>query len=118
MIGDYDLTEAAKKTTAKDFGLANEITHIDDIIGIFENEDILEQEMSIDLLKWKFLNNLNTFNYFTIEPVLAFVIEFMMVERWANLDTEQSKKIFKKMLQELETSIQFSKDFIINEKGR
>ena len=118
MIGDYELTEAAKKTTAKDFGLANEITHIDDIIGIFENEDILEQEMSIDLLKWKFLNNLNTFNYFTIEPILAFVIEFMMVERWANLDTEQSKKIFKKMLKELETSIQFSKDFNINEKGR
>ena len=116
MIGDNELTEAAKKTTAKDFGLANEITHIDDIIGIFENEDILEQEMSIDLLKWKFLNNLNTFNYFTIEPILAFVIEFMMVERWANLDTEQSKKIFKKMLKELETSIQFSKDFNIHEK--
>jgi hypothetical protein len=118
MIGDYDLTEAAKKTTAKDFGLASELTHIDEIIGIFENNDILEQELSIDLMKWKFLNNLNTFNYFTIETILAFVIEFMMVDRWSKLDTSQSKKMFNKMLNELENSIQFSKDFNINEKRR
>jgi len=118
MIGDYELTEAAKRTTSKDFGLANEFTHIDEIIGIFENQDILEQELSIDLMKWKYLNNLNTFNYFTIEPILAFVIEFMMVERWSKLDTEQSNKMFKKMLNELETSIKFSKDFNIHEKRK
>jgi len=118
MIGNYDLTEAAKKTMAKDFGLANEFTHIDEIIGIYENNDILEQEISIDLLKWKYLNNLNTFNYFTIEPILAFVIEFMMVERWAKLDTEHSSVIFKKILNDLENSFQFSKDFNINEKRR
>jgi hypothetical protein len=118
MIGNYDLTEAAKKTTAKDFGLANEFPYIDDIIGIFENNDILEQEISIDLLKWKYLNILNTFNYFTIEPILAFIIEFIMVERWSKLDTEKSKNIFKKMLNELEISIQYSKDFNINEKRR
>ena len=118
IIGDYELTEAAKRTTAKDFGLANEFSYIDDIIGISENNDILEQEISIDLLKWKYLNILNTFNYFTIEPILAFVIEFIMVERWSKLEAEQSNKIFKKMLNELENSIQFSKDFNIHEKRK
>jgi hypothetical protein len=118
MIGDYELTEAAKKTTTKDFGLANEFTYIDEIIGIFENKDILEQELSIDLLKWKYLSDLNTFNYFTIEPILAFIIKFTMVERWSKLDPEQGKKMFKKMLNDLENSIQFSKDFNINEKRR
>jgi len=118
MIGDYELTQAAKRTTTKDFGLANEFGYIDEIIGIFENNDILEQEISIDLLKWKYLNILNTFNYFTIERILAFIIEFIMVERWSKLDTEKSSKMFKKMLNELEKSIQFSKDFNINEKRR
>jgi hypothetical protein len=118
MIGDYELTQAAKRTTAKDFGLANEFGYIDEIIGIFENNDILEQEISIDLLKWKYLNILNTFNYFTIERILAFIIEFIMVERWSKLDTEKSSKMFKKMLNQLEKSIQFSKDFNINEKRR
>ncbi len=118
MIGDYELTEAAKKTTSKDFGLASEITPIDEIIGIYENDDILEQEMSIDLLKWRHMNNLNTFNYFTIEFILAFVLEFIIVERWSNLDEDQSSKTFKKILTDLENSFKFSKDFNINEKRR
>ena len=118
MIGDYELTEAAKRTTSKDFGMANELPYIDQIIGIHENTDIVEQEMSFDLLKWNYLDNLNTFNYFSIEQILAFVIKFIMVERWTTLETEHSNEIFKKMLNDLENSFQFSKDFNINEKRR
>jgi hypothetical protein len=118
MIGDYELTEAAKRTTSKDFGMANELPYIDQIIGIHENTDIVEQEMSFDLLKWNYLDNLNTFNYFSIEQILAFVIKFIMVERWTKLETEHSNEIFKKMLNDLENSFQFSKDFNINEKRR
>ncbi|MBK6284744.1 MAG: DUF2764 family protein [Draconibacterium sp.] len=118
MIGNYELTEAAKKTTSKDFGLSSEITPIDEIIGIYENNNLFEQEMSIDLLKWRHMNNLNTFNYFTIEYILAYVLEFIMVERWSGLDTDQSKMTFKKLLNDIENSIQFSKDFNINEKRR
>ena len=118
MIGNYELTEAAKKTTSKDFSMASEITPIDEIIGIYENNDILEQEMSIDLLKWRHMNDLNTFNYFTIEFILAYVLKFIIVERWSNLDPDQSKKTFRKILTDLENSFQFSKDFNINEKRR
>jgi len=118
MIGDYELTEAAKRTTSKDFGMANELPYIDQIIGIHENTDIVEQEMSFDLLKWNYLDSLNTFNYFSIEQILAFVIKFIMVERWTKLETEHSNEIFKKMLNDLENSFQFSKDFNINEKRR
>jgi hypothetical protein len=118
MIGDYELTEAAKRTTSKDFGMANELPYIDQIIGIHENTDIVEQEMSFDLLKWNYLDSLNTFNSFSIEQILAFVIKFIMVERWTKLETEHSSEIFKKMLNDLENSFQFSKDFNINEKRR
>lgn len=118
MIGDYELTESAKKTTSKDFGMANEFPYIDQIIGIYENTDIVEQEMAIDLLKWNYLDELNTFNNFSVEQVLAFVIKFIMTERWTKLETEQSNEIFKKLLNDLENSIQFSKDFNINEKRR
>ncbi len=113
MIGNYELTEAAKRTSAKDFGLAGEISHIEEIIGIHENKDILEQEISIDLLKWKYMDELNTFNYFTIEKILAYVIEFMIVDRWMNLKTDESRKVFKQVLYDLETSVEFSKDFNI-----
>lgn len=118
MIGDYELTEAAKRTASKDFGMANELPYIDQVIGIYENTNIVEQEMTFDLLKWSYLDKLNTFNYFSIEQILAFVIRFIMVERWTKLETEHSKEIFKKMLNDLENSFQFSKDFNINEKRR
>jgi len=118
MVGDYELTEAAKRTAAKDFGMANELHYIDQIIGIHENTDIVEQELSFDLMKWNYLDRLNTFNYFTIEQILAFVIKFIMVERWTKLDVEISREFFKKMLDDLENSFQFSKDFNINEKRR
>ena len=112
------MIESAKRTASKDFGLANELPYIDQVIGIYENTDIVEQEMAIDLLKWNYIDEINTFNYFSIEQILAFVIKFIMVERWTKLETEQSKEIFKKMLNDLENSIQFSKDFNINEKRR
>jgi hypothetical protein len=118
MIGDYELTDAAKRTASKDFGMANELPYIDQVIGIYENTDIVEQEMTFDLFKWNYLDKLNTFNYFSIEQILAFVIKFIMVERWTKLETEHSKEIFKKMLNDLENSFQFSKDFNINEKRR
>ena len=118
MIGDYELTEAAKRTASKDFGMANELPYIDQVIGIYENTDIVEQEMTFDLLKWNYLDRLNTFNYFSIEQILAFVIKFIMVERWTKLETGHSTEIFKKMLNDLENSFQFSKDFNINEKRR
>jgi hypothetical protein len=98
--------------------MVNELPYIDQIIGIHENTDIVEQEMSFDLLKWNYLDNLNTFNNFSIEQILAFVIKFIMVERWTKLETERSNEIFKKMLNDLENSFQFSKDFNINEKRR
>ncbi len=118
LIGSYDLTEAALRTTSKDFGLANELPYIDQIIGIHENTDIVEQEIAINLLQWKYLEELNTFNSFTVEKALEFVIKFIMMERWTKLETEQSREIFNKMLGELKNSVQFSKDFNINEKRR
>jgi hypothetical protein len=118
IIGDYELTESAKRTASKDFGLANEFPYIEQIIGIYENTDIVEQEMAIDLLKWNYIDVLNTFNSFSVEQVLAFVIKFMMMVRWTKLETEPGNEIFKKMLYDLENSIQFSKDFNIHEKRR
>ncbi len=118
IIGDYELTQSAKRTASKDFGLANDLTYIDQLIGIYDNSDIVEQEMAIDMLKWKYIDDLNTFNYFSIEQILAFVIKFIMIERWSKLESGQSNEIFKKMLNDLENSFQFSKDFNINEKRR
>ena len=116
LIGEYDLTEAAKRGVSKDFGLANDYPYIEDAAEIYANTNILEQEMAIDRLKWEYLDELKTFNNFTIEKVLALVIKFMMIERWVQLDTNESQARFAEVLGTLEHSIEFSKDFNINGK--
>ena len=116
LIGEYELTEAAKRGFSKDFGLANDYPYIENIAEIYTNTNILEQESAIDRLKWEYLDELNTFNNFTIEKVLAFVIKFLMIERWVQLETTQSQTRFAEILETLEHSIEFSKDFNINGK--
>jgi hypothetical protein len=114
-IGDNFVAEALKRSTLKDFGLSNDFPMIEKLLSIEESDSVLEKEKAVDMLRWDFLNELNTFNYFTIEVLLAFVLKLMMVERWIFLDPETGRGMFKKMISELEKSYEFPKEFRLNE---
>ena len=86
--------------------LSDEIFQADKIIQIAESEDtITQKEKQIDLIKWAFLDEYTFFNYFTIEKIIGFVIKLNMVHRWNKLDNETGKKLFKKLINELQNSI-------------
>lgn len=114
-IGDNEITDALKRSSLKDFGLSNDFPLMEKLLTIDEDMNSMEKERSLDMLRWDYLNELNTFNYFTIEVLLAFVIKLLMVERWMLLDPETGKKMFKQIISELETSYEFPKEFKINE---
>ncbi len=116
VIGDYELTENARRSLSKDFGLANEYSYIEDIAEIYGETDFVNQEMAIDQLKWEYLNDMTVFSSFTLEKVLSLVIKFMITERWTKLEPAQGQASFSKILHRLEHSIEFSKDFNINGK--
>ncbi len=113
IIGDDDVTYAIKKSRSRDFGLANEINHIETIIQIFETENILDRELRIDSELWQFLDDLTFFNYFTIEKVLAFVLKLFIAERWFRLDKEKGQQLFNQLLNELQSSFEFPEEFAI-----
>jgi len=114
-IGDNDITEALKRSTLKDFGLSNDFPLMEKLMAFNEDMNSMEKERSLDMLRWDYMNELNTFHYFTIEVLLAFVIKLFMTERWLMLDPETGKKMFKQIISELETSYEFPKEFRINE---
>jgi len=118
MVGRYELTENALKNTSREFGLASELPYINTLISISETEDILKQEMSVDRLKWDYLEELNVFHYFTIEKILAFVIKLMMLDRWSKLESEQGRAFFNELLTDLKQSFQLPKEFRLHEKRR
>ena len=114
-IGNNLITEALKRSTLKDFGLSNDFEFMEKLQSIDESGNAMEREKAVDLLRWNYLDELNTFNYFSIEVLIAFVIKLFMVDRWIQLDPETGRKMFKQIINDLEKSYEFPKEFKINE---
>jgi hypothetical protein len=111
LIGDNTVTNAIRKSNARDFGLTAEFPFVEKLIQINENTNLLEREKAIDQLKWNFIDELNTFNYFSIEIILGFVIKLGMVERWLKLDKKTGEEMFRQLVKDLENSYEFPKEF-------
>ncbi len=114
-IDENFITEAIKRSTLKDFGLVNDFPIVEKLLTVDEIINVLEKEKALDMMRWDYLNELNTFNYFTIEVLVAYVIKLLIVERWLRLEPEIGKQMFKQIISELEKSYEFSKEFRINE---
>ncbi|MCD4745118.1 MAG: DUF2764 domain-containing protein [Bacteroidales bacterium] len=107
-----EVYENLKKGIPKTDLLADEVPYVDRILHFAEPDmETLEKEKGIDNIKWMFLDDHTFFNYFTIEKILSFVIKLGIVERWISLDDETGRKFFEKLLNDLETSYEFSEEF-------
>ncbi len=114
LIGDDMITSTIRKSHARDFGIANEFPEVETLINILDKTDLIEREKEIDLLKWKHIDQLNTFNYFTIEVIMGYILKTEMVDRWLQLNDETGREMFKKLLDDLKNSFKFSKEFNLN----
>jgi hypothetical protein len=112
------VTEAIKRSSAKDFGLETELEYAGEVIQIAEKDNLLNREKSLDQFKWDSLNEFTLFHYFSIEVVLAYILKLNMIYRWMSLDEKTGRKMFEKLIDELKDSFEFSKDFMINEQKR
>jgi len=118
LIGDNFITDAIKSSTAKDFGLEVDFEEISQIINLADKDSLLAREKGIDQFKWEKLNELTLFDYFSIEVVLAYTLKLKMIYRWMSLDEKTGKQMFDKLIQELKSSLEFPKEFTINEQKR
>jgi hypothetical protein len=76
------LREHAGRNLAKD----PEFEYFDEILSISGNPSFAEQEKNIDLLKWRVIDEMNLYEYFTIEKVLGYLLQMIIAERWSMLD--------------------------------
>lgn len=68
---------------------------------VLEKDNLMERERKIDLLRWKKIEGMAFFHYFTIERVLCFVVQLMIVERWMTLHKKHEKKYLPFILRSL-----------------
>ncbi len=102
-VGGGDVVEQLQRSSAADFGLRGELPYIDAVIAaIGDEQNLVEKEHKIDLVRWNEAAELATFDYFNINAVLSYLARVNIVARWTLLDERQGRAMFRRLLDELD----------------
>ena len=66
-----------------------------------DSPSLLDRERDLDEITWEKISSLETFHYFDITAVLAYVAKLHIVDRWLALDEEKGRELFHKLVQEV-----------------
>ena len=80
---------------------AGEFEEKDKVESALSQTDLLSREKDLDDITWEKVNNLETFHYFDITAVLAYVAKLNIVNRWLALDEQKGRELFVKLVEEV-----------------
>ncbi len=102
-IGGGDVVEQLQRSSAADFGLRGEVAYIDSVItAINDEQNLVEKEHKIDLVRWEQASELAGFDYFNINAILSYLAKINIVARWALLDAKRGREMFERIMAELD----------------
>lgn len=102
-VGDGEVVEQLERSSASDFGLRGEVGYLDALLAALGDEqNILEKEHKIDLIRWNEALELSSFDYFDINAVIAYLVRINLVARWAALDPERGRAMFERLMADLD----------------
>lgn len=102
-VGEGEVVEQLQKSSASDFGLRGELQYLDAAIAaIADEQNLVEKEHKIDLIRWREASELSTFDYFDINAVISYLVRVNLVARWSMLDPERGRKMFAHLMEELD----------------
>ncbi len=102
-VGEGDIVEQLKRSSAADFGLRGELQYVDAVITAVNDEsNLVEKEHKIDQIRWNEAAELSTFDYFTADAVLAYLVRVNIVARWTRLDPARGREMFERLMKELD----------------
>ncbi|MDO5572127.1 MAG: DUF2764 family protein [Bacteroidales bacterium] len=111
IVGSNKIAQALRTSSSRDWGLSGEIDYLETVQRIADEENLVEREKKIDLLKWQWLDEQTFFHYFTIEPIFAYLLRIEMVERWLSLNKETGEKKLRDMIGRLKSEVKQPEDF-------
>jgi hypothetical protein len=118
LIGNDDTVTNLAKSHAADFGLGKDHPLFDQLMRIWEQNDILYRERAYDVLRNKWIDEQNFFEYFNINRILGYYTKIRIIYRWQKADAALGKEIFHDTLNKLENSFTFPEDFNIRIKQK
>jgi len=75
-----------------------EMEHFEEITSISGNASFAEEEKQIDQLRWRVIDEMNRFEYFTIDRILGYLLQMQVAERWERLDRESGEKQLRELI--------------------
>ena len=111
IVGDTELAKTLRTTTAKDFGLAHNFPHLEDVYRISDEANLMEREKKTDMLKWRWLEENSFFSYFSIENIFTYLIQTGIIERWLDLNEETGHNRFRGIVSRLKRSFEFQEEY-------
>lgn len=111
LVGENQITDQLKNSKAADFALSHYSEIAPTLLKILSNTNILEREQQIDLLRWQKANEICTFNYFDINPILSFILKVSLVNRWTLLDKKIGIELFDQLVKEVKGSFKPDNNF-------
>ena len=79
-------------------GEFEELRQVQDALAL---GDILSREKALDDISWEKISSLETFHYFDLTAVLAYVAKLHIVDRWLALDEEKGRELFRQLVNEV-----------------
>jgi hypothetical protein len=113
ILGASDISEAIRHHASRDFGLGAEFPIVEKLLQIEEKENLLEKEFDLDKVRWTYIDQLNTFEYFTVDILLGYLLKLFMLERWRPLDNADGLALLNSLISHLKTSFEFPKEFVL-----
>lgn len=106
---DKDVISAAREEGIKlstsgifgDLKAAEEFPQAQRLDAILHGKDILERERGLDDLMWEEIDSLMEFHYFDITVILGFICKLHIISRWARLDEQTGREMFRKLVDEV-----------------
>ena len=119
LVGTGGLVAKLAQSHAADFGLGKEHELFESVYRIWEQNNILYRERGYDLLRWKWIDSQNFFNYFNIDRILGYYAQLRILERWQGMEPTLGKEVFHDTMDNLVNSFKFPEQFnvkLINKK--
>ncbi|OQC07760.1 MAG: hypothetical protein BWX76_00045 [Candidatus Cloacimonetes bacterium ADurb.Bin089] len=118
LIGEGETLEKLSKSHTADFGLGKEDDLYNALVRIYEQNNILYRERGYDILRWRWVEDYNFFNYFNIDRILGYYCQLRILARWIKSSPELGKEVFNTILSDLNNSFSFPEDFNIKSTQR
>jgi hypothetical protein len=114
ILGLHDNAESIRKHNTRDFGLSGELSFLEKLLQIEEEDNLLDKEFALDKLRWQFIDEQNTFHYFTVDVLLGYMLKLYMLERWHPLGDGDGITVFTGLVNQLKNSFEFPKEFVLS----